>query len=285
MPAKGPVVPAGAKDAVRRPVRWTADFAEGVRLYWRGFRAWGKDPRLMALGLLPGALTWALLGVLGLGMWFWLDDIALWAARRVTDSEVLGMLIAAGIALAAIAALLLVAVYAFMSISTVLGQWFYERISHEVDNRCGTVPDGPQWPWWRNALRGMREGVCLASLQVPLVVSVFLIGFVPVAGTLTAWTLGALIGGWFTALELTSVPFERRGLVLRDRRAALGGNRARTLGFGVMAYLMAIVPPLAVATMPAGIVAGTLLARRSLGESTTIAAVRADTLVDSTGQE
>jgi CysZ protein len=104
-------------------------------------------------------------------------------------------------------------------------------------------------------------------VQAPISVSIFFIGLIPVVGTVTAWTLGALFGGWFVALEMTSIPFERRGLVLKDRRRALGGRRARTLGFGTMAFLMAIVPPLAAATMPAGVAAGTILARRSLGES------------------
>ncbi len=239
----------------------------------------------MAIGLLPGLLTWVLLGTLGLGMWFWLDDIALWVARRATDSEVLVAFIAVAVGLAAIAALLLIAVYAFMSISTVLGQWFYERISHEVDDHFGQVPQAPRWPWWRNALRGIREGLCLFSLQAPLALSVLLMGFIPVVGPVIAWTVGALVGGWFVALELTSIPFERRGLLLKDRRAALGATRARTLGFGVMAYLMAIVPPLAVATMPAGIVAGTLLARRSLGESIGITTPRAGTRVAIAEQE
>jgi CysZ protein len=93
------------------------------------------------------------------------------------------------------------------------------------------------------------------------------VGLVPVVGTLASWTLGALIGGWFVALEMTSIPFERRGLVLRDRRRALGVRRARTLGFGTMAFVMSIVPPLAAAMMPAGVSAGTILARHALGES------------------
>jgi CysZ protein len=221
----------------------------------------------MLLGVIPGLITWAIFLSLFAGMWLWLDDLARWTGDKVTSNDELSALIAAAVAFAVIAGALLLLVYAFVSITSVVGQPFFEALSHRVDDRYGAVPDGPGWPWWRNAIRGIGEGLRLFMVQAPISVSIFFIGLIPVVGTVTAWTLGALFGGWFVALEMTSIPFERRGLVLKDRRRALGGRRARTLGFGTMAFLMAIVPPLAAATMPAGVAAGTILARRSLGES------------------
>jgi CysZ protein len=249
------------------PVRIVRDFIEGVRLYWRGFRTWSKDPKLMALGIVPGLLTWALFALLFTGMWFWLDDLARWTGERLSSNDQISSLIAAAVVFSGIFGALLLLVYAFVSIASVVGQPFFEALSHKVDDRYGDVPDGPGWPWWRNAIRGIGEGLRLFLVQAPISMSIFFIGLIPVVGTITAWTLGALFGGWFVALEMTSIPFERRGLVLKDRRRALGARRARTLGFGTMAFLMAIVPPLAAATMPAGVAAGTILARRSLGES------------------
>jgi CysZ protein len=221
----------------------------------------------MALGLVPGLITWAIFLFLFAGMWLWLDDFARWVGRELSSDDNVSSLIAAAVVFAGIAGALLLLVYAFVSIASVVGQPFFESLSHRVDDRCGDVPDGPGWPWWRNAIRGIGEGLRLFLVQAPISMSLFFIGLIPVVGTITAWSLGALIGGWFVALEMTSIPFERRGLVLRDRRKALGARRARTVGFGTMAFLMAIVPPLAAATMPAGVAAGTILARRSLGES------------------
>lgn len=250
-------------------MRASRDFVEGVRLYWRGFKTWSRDPKLMLIGIIPGLITWAIFIVLFTGMWFWLDDLARWTAAQVTEDDVLSGLIAAAIAFAFVAGALLLLVYAFVSITSVVGQPFFERISHSVDDRLGTVPDGPGWPWWRNAWRGVGEGLRLFLFQMPLSIGIFFIGLIPGVGTVISWTLGALIGGWFVALEMTSIPFERRGLVLRDRRRALANRRARTLGFGTMAFIMSIIPPLAAATMPAGVAAGTILARHSLGEGTT----------------
>lgn len=241
-------------------------FAEGVRLYWRGFATWAKDPGLMALGLVPGVITFALFVTFLASMLIWLDDVTRWVAHRFTDNEGVATFIAVVVGLAIVAGAALLLVYAFVSITSVVGQWFFEKISHAVDDRQGPVPAGPEWPWWRNARRGIGEGLLLFSMQAPLSLAVFLVGLLPFVGTVTAWIAGALVGGWFVALELTSVPFERRGLVLRERRRALGSQRALTLGFGAMAFVMAIVPPLAVLTMPGGVAAGTLLARRVLDQ-------------------
>ena len=91
-----------------------------------------------------------------------------------------------------------------------------------------------------------------------------LLGFIPVLGQTVVLVLGALVGGWFLTLELTGFAFQARGLVLRDRRRALGARRARTLGFGVLTYLLFLVPFGAVIVMPAAVAGATLLSRDAL---------------------
>lgn len=257
------------RDTVKRGASRARDFGEGVRLYWRGVAMWGKDPRLMLLGLIPGVITWTLFLGLFASMWWWLDDTTRWIATRVAGDSGIASLLAVVLALAIVAGSLLLVVYAFVSITSVVGQWFFEKISHRVDDRLGPVAPGPEWPWWRNARRGIGEGLRLFAFQAPLSLAVFLTGLIPVIGTPLAWVGGALIGGWFVALELTSVPFERRGLVLADRRRLLGQRRAMTVGFGAMAFIMSILPPVAVLSMPGGVAAGTVLARRVLDEHAT----------------
>lgn len=251
-------------------MRVIRDYCEGIRLYWTGFRAWSRDPQLMLLGLVPGLITWSLFIAVFAGLWLWLDDAARWFASLFTEDNFLGGLIAAALAFAVISGVLLLVVYAFVSITSVVGQPFFEMLSHHVDDQLGPVPQGPEWPWWRNAVRGIGEGLRLFALQAPMSIGIFLIGLIPVAGTVLSWTLGLLVGGWFVALEFTSIPFERRGMVLRQRRKSLGARRAVTLGFGSMAFVMSILPPIAVATMPAGVAAGTLLARRALEPDTAL---------------
>ncbi len=252
-------------------MRALRDFGQGIALYWRGVRAWSSDPAAMAIGLLPGLITMALFIAAFVMLGWGLDEVTSWIADRVvgTDSGVHGAVQIVA-ALALIGGAVLVAVYAFVSVTTVVGQPFFERLSHRVDSRLGTVHVAVEWPWWRNAARGVGEGIRLALLTVPLSGMLVVIGLIPGVGTIISWILGVVIGGWFVALEFTAIPFERRGMVLSDRRRILAVKRARTLGFGAMAFVMSAVPPLAILTMPSAIAGGTMLARRAIDEDTAV---------------
>lgn len=249
-------------------MRALKDFAQGIGLYWRGVRTWSADPALMAIGLIPGFITMALFVAAFVALGWGLEGATGWIADRAVgaESELHGIVqFLAGLAL--MGAWLVLAVYAFVSVTSVVGQPFFEAISHRVDSRLGQVPPSPAWPWWRNAMRGVGEGARLLLLTAPLSLGLFLLGLIPAVGTVASWTLGILLGGWFVTLEFTAFAFERRGMVLRDRRRILGARRARTLGFGAMAFVMSAVPPLAVLTMPSAVAGGTILARLAMEEA------------------
>lgn len=243
------------------------EFFRGVGLYWRGFRMWSTDPELMAIGLVPGLITASLFVGGFLTMRWWLDPASEWIADRIVGDGGLHDLVQMAATLGIVGAAVLTAVYGFVSITSVVGQPFYEHISHRLDDRLGPVAPGPDWPWWRNAARGVGEGLRISLITVPMSVAIFVVGFVPVIGTALGWATGALVGGWFVALEFAAVPFDRRGLLLRDRRRVLGVRRARTLGFGAMAFVMSAFAPVAVLMMPSAVAGGTLLARLALDEA------------------
>ena len=247
-------------------MRLVTDFFHGVRLYWQGVRTWASDPALMALGLIPGLITASLFIAAFFAMVLWLDTLSNWVANLVVGAGASHDVVQVAAALGIVGATLLTVVYGFVAATTVIGQPFFERVSHRVDDRLGPVATGPNWPWWRNAARGVGEGLGISCITIPVSIALVLLGLVPVVGTVVGWTLGALVGGWFVALEFSAVPFERRGLVLRDRRRILGARRARTLGFGAMAFAMSAFAPLAVLMMPSAVAGGTLLARRAIDE-------------------
>lgn len=246
-----------------RPAR---DFLSGVGLYWRGVRTWASDPALMALGLVPGVVTAWLFVVAFLLMTLWLDPLSGWIADLVVGHGGAHDIVQVAAALGILAAAVLIVVYGFVAITTVVGQPFFERLSHRIDDRLGPVAPGPNWSWWRNAARGTGEGLRMALITIPLSGGLVLLGLLPVVGTVLAWALGALVGGWFVALEFAAIPFERRGLKLRDRRRILASRRARTVGFGAMAFVMSAFAPLAVIMMPSAVAGGTLLARAALDD-------------------
>ena len=245
-------------------MRVVHEFGRGVALYWAGFRMWKTKTGLMALGLVPGFLTALLFVALFVTVFVASDDAGRWFAHKVAREAWWADLLAFVTTLAILGGALLATIYAFVTVTSIIGQPFFEALSHSIDDSLGPVPVGPNWPWWRNAARGVGEAVRLGVLTVPLSLGLAVVGLLPGIGTVTAWLAGALIGGWFVALEFTAVPFERRGLRLRDRRTVLAKRRAFTLGFGAMAYVMSAFAPLAVVMMPTAVAGGTLLARQAL---------------------
>ena len=67
------------------------------------------------------------------------------------------------------------------------------------------------------------------------------------------------------ALELTSVPFERRGMRFRERRAMLRARRPMAIGFGVATFVCFLIPLGAVLVMPAAVAGATIMSRRLFG--------------------
>jgi CysZ protein len=246
----------------RSPVR---DFAGGIGLLLRGLRLYGQDPGLMALGLIP-ALIASLLLLAALGtLFYFIGDIAdavTWFARGWASSLRDAVEIVAGVSIAGFGVLL--AVVTFTSVTLAIGDPFYEKISERVEERLGGVPGAVELPWWRELWRGVAEGTRLVILSALIGVVLFACGFLPVVGQTVVPVIGALVGGWFLAIELVGVPFTRRGFKLAERRRVLRSNRSLALGFGTATFVLFLIPLVAVVVMPGAVAGGTLLARRVL---------------------
>src|SRR5262249_54903323 len=109
------------------------------------------------------------------------------------------------------------------------------------------------------------ESIRLVLTSALVGIPLFVAGFLPFVGQTVVPVIGALVGGWFLAIELVSAPFERRRLRLADRRRVLRGNRSPGVGFGAAVFVCLLVPLGAIVTMPAAVAGGALLSRRVLG--------------------
>ena len=252
----------GERAARRAPGFWF-----GVGLLRRGFRTWRTDPGIMVLGLVPGVISTVLIIALVTTFALTMDPITRWVAGFADGwPEVLQQLVQAFVAVGLIWAIGLTIVYGFTSFTLLIGQPFFEAVSRRIDDPLGAVQEAPGRPWFVALVGNIGERAARLALAGLASSGLFLLGLIPVVGTGIASTLGALVGGWFLALELTDYPFERRGHRLRYRRYALGRRRRVSLGFGVATFLLFLVPGGAVLTMSAAVAGGTLLARHALGE-------------------
>ena len=216
----------------------------------------------MALGLVPGAVTAVAFGAGGAALVSQVAGIGDAIATATVGAQGwLHDLVQLVAVLAVLGAAALIAIYTFTTVALLIGQPLFERLSIEVDTDVA-LEEGHDESWWRTTVRGLGEALRLALLTVPLAVGLFVIGLVPVVGGVVAFALGAVAGGWFLTLELTSFPLARRGVVrLSDRRRVLREHRPTAIGFGACVFVLFLIPLGALAFMPAAVAGATLLVR------------------------
>ncbi|MEU4421120.1 EI24 domain-containing protein [Actinoplanes sp. NPDC024001] len=243
------------------------EFVTGVSLLARGLALVLRNPRLLGLGLLPALLSGVLYTV-GLVLlirflpdiseqvtWF-ADDWSGWLRDTVqvlAGAGVLGLSVLLG-------------VLTFTAVTLLIGDPFYEKISELVEDRFGGVPDEVETSLWRSLRRSLADSLRLIGISILIAIPLFALGFLPFVGQTVIPVLGGALGGWLLALELTGVPFQRRGQRLRHRRVVLAAHKPLTLGFGVAVFACFLIPLGAIFLMPAAIAGATLLARRALGK-------------------
>jgi CysZ protein len=245
------------------------DFFAGVGLLGRGFAVWRTAPGLMFLGLIPALIvaTVFVAGIIALGLN--IENIAAAVTPFASGWDEpwrTGIHVVAGLAFLAVA--ILIVLNTFTTVTLIVGQPFYERIWRHVEQLNGGVPTEAATGFWRSTGRGIVDGLRMLLPTLLVGLGLFLLGLIPVVGTILAAVLGAFVGGWYLTIELTGLAFEARGVGLRDRRRALRSRRALTQGFGVATYLLFLIPLGAVVVMPAAVAGATLLARRAVGEPT-----------------
>ncbi len=249
-------------------MRVIRDVAWGIRLYGRGLSLWRSRPGLAALGLVPGLVTAWAFTIAFIALFMSLDAVSDALADALVGASRWHDLVQVAAAFAVVGGALVIAVVTFVSVTSLVGQGVFERISRRVDEMLGPVPQVEDSPWWRSLGRSVGEGASMIALSVPLAIAVGVIGIVPVVGAIAAWILGATVGGWLLALEFTAGPFERRGITFSERKRLLRQRRAVAIGFGATAFIASSFAPLAVVTMPLSVAGGSHLARFVLDGAT-----------------
>jgi CysZ protein len=242
------------------------EFFAGVGLLGRGVGMYARSPRLLLLGIIPALITGLLFIAAFATLIYFISDLSelfTWFADGWSEGPRDAVRVLAAIGILGLGGL--IGVLTFTAITLLIGDPFYEKISGEIEARFGGVPGEVEVPWWRSLRRSLWDSVRLIALSLAIGIPLFFLGLLPLVGQTVIPVIGALIGGWFLALELVGVAFYRRGLRLPDRRRVLAGHRPLALGFGVSVFCCFLIPLGAVLIMPAAVAGGTLLARKVLG--------------------
>jgi len=247
-----------------------SDLLSGVGYLGRGFGMWITSPKLMLLGALPAVAVGAVYLVGIVLLLVNLDTLVTWATPFADDwaePVVLTTRVAAALVFVLVAALFVV--YTFTAVTLVVGDPFYERIWRAVETNLGNPPTGPERGFWRSLGRAVGDGLRLLAPAVGVGLLLLASGFIPLVGPLMVAVLGAVLGGWLLAVELTGFAFDARGFTVRERRRALRVRRGVAVGFGAAAYLLFLVPFVAVVAMPSAVAGAAMLSRDTIDDPAT----------------
>lgn len=236
-------------------------FGQGAGFLLRGLRLWRKRPGLMAFGMVPAVLAAAVILTLLVLLVVFADDLIAWATPFADDwGSTLRSVFRLALYLVVLVGAGLLSVVMFTGLTLAIGDPFYERIWKQVEiSLGGDVPDrGVGW------VRGARDGLVLIGMGLLTALVVFVIGLVPVIGTVVGAVLGLVLGGRLLARELVSRPLEARGMDRAARDALMRPHRRAMLGFGVCVQACFLIPLGAIVVMPAAVAGATYLAREAL---------------------
>ncbi len=246
------------------------DFFTGIGLLGKGIGMYARSPGLIVLGMLPALLAFVVLVAAFVLIVSFLGPEAralTWFANGWSaDTRDLVRLLAT---VAIVGLSLYMSVVVFAALTLLIGDPFYERISQRVEDRLGGAPGTANPPFWREMTRAAVDAIGMAGFSAVVGLVLFAGGLLPGVGQTVVPVVSAFVAGWALALELTGVPFARRGMGrLRQRRKVLGRHRWLTLGFGVAVFVCFLIPLGAVLLMPAAVIGATLLTRHVHGLST-----------------
>jgi CysZ protein len=240
------------------------DFVSGIGLFLHGLRLVLGNRRLLLRSALPPLLTSVLLFTALVLLAFNADNLVSWVTPFAdgwadTWRELFRAVVGVSVVVAAIAGSILI----FSGLTLAIGGPFYESIAEAVEDELpGGPPPAQHLGFARTAWVGSRDTVATVALAVLWAIMLFVVEFVPVVGQTAGPVIGVCVDSWLLAVELTAIPFLRRGYDLAVRRQALRRNRPLTLGFAVPVYLLCLIPLAALIVLPAAMAGGTLLAHR-----------------------
>ncbi len=211
------------------------------------------------LALLPFFLSLALYAlIIGFG-WHWVHGLlSSYFLNEGRGWQILGWILGGVFWILT----LVVSAFAFVPIATLVANPFNDLLSEKTERLYKGIDDNQPFSSQR-LLRALWIGITgeiMRTLTLALLlVFAFSLGFVPFVGPPISAALSTFFTIRYLSLEYTSFSMDRRLYLWKEKKDFLRWHRARSLGFGAMAFLILTIPVVNAFFIPVSAVAGTLL--------------------------
>jgi CysZ protein len=235
-------------------------FVSGVRDVVDGFRYLRAHPRLWRFIIAPAIVTLVLAVGAIVGIAYLVDPIVGWLAGELPSAlSGIGHVV---LTIVVVVALGVGALAIFVPLAGVVAGPFNELLSERVEQQLTGAPAQgfSAIKFVRDALIGVGHALQRLFVAVTGAGALVAVNAIPVAGTLVAGTVGALVASRAAAYDCYDAVLARRRFTYAEKLAYLEANRARTVGLGAVVTAMLLVPGLNLVALGVGAVGATLAA-------------------------
>lgn len=235
-----------------------SELGNGIGDVGRGLGFLNKHPRLWGWVIAPALVTLVVMVAAVLAVLRLADPIIVKATSWLPDF--LHGIAGALVGVVVIVALGFGALLVFVSVAGMIAGPFNELLSEAIEEAV-TGREGAKFSlggFLRGAALGVLHGLRRLGVAILWFVMLFVLGFIPVIGTIAATILGVWLASRGAAYDCYDAVLSRRELAYRDKLAFLASHRKRTSGLGLAVVGMLVVPGLNLVALGLGTAGATL---------------------------
>ena len=237
-----------------------SELTTGLHDVGRGFDFVKRHPALWKWIIAPSLITLLLLVAAVLGVAALTEPLVTWLTSHLPSflEAIAGVILT----IVVVIGLSLAAMLVFVSVAGMVAGPFNELLSEAVEERLTGKAAAPfsLGAFLRGAVLGILHGLRRVLVSLVGVVLLFVLGMIPVIGTIAAGLIALWLAARGAAYDAYDAVLSRRELAYRDKLAYLERHRSRTLGLGVTVAGMLLVPGLNLFALGLGAVGATLAA-------------------------
>lgn len=153
--------------------------------------------------------------------------------------------------------LLIICYFVVLIIGGIITAPFNENISLIIEENITGKKSEYSPGFWLDTWMNIKSELLKLLFYFSFIFLFFLIGFIPLIGTIISVVLGTIFSFFFNALDFLDYPMTRKYMTLEQKIKSVYSKPMYSLGFGCSVFLLMVVPLINVLLKPICVVAGT----------------------------
>jgi CysZ protein len=156
-------------------------------------------------------------------------------------------------------ALLVICYFIIIIVGGIISAPFNENISLVIEENLTGKKSEYNPGFWLDTWLNIKSELKKLGLYFSFLIFFFLLGFIPLIGTIISVVLSTLFSFFFNAVDFLDYPMTRRYMTLRQKIKITYSKPMLSLGFGCAAFLIMFLPVVNMVLKPLCVISGTVI--------------------------